>query len=34
VLEVQHEATIDTTEATTDEVVAEVLAIVHRFRRG
>ena len=34
VLEVQHEAVIDTTEATTDEVVAEVMAIVHRFRRG
>ena len=34
VLEVKHEAVIDTTEATTDEVVAEVMAIVHRFRRG
>jgi chloramphenicol 3-O phosphotransferase len=34
VLEVQHEAVIDTTEATTDEVVAEVMTIVHRFRRG
>ena len=34
VLEVQHEAVIDTTEATTDEVVAEVLEIVRRFRRG
>jgi chloramphenicol 3-O phosphotransferase len=34
VLEVQHEAVIDTTEATTDEVVAEVMAIAHRFRRG
>jgi chloramphenicol 3-O phosphotransferase len=34
VLEVEHEATIDTTEATTEEVVAEVLAIANRFRRG
>jgi chloramphenicol 3-O phosphotransferase len=34
VLEVSHEATIDTTEATTDEVVAQVLAHVGRFRRG
>jgi len=34
VLEVSHEAVVDTTEATTDEVVAEVLAHVERFRRG
>jgi chloramphenicol 3-O phosphotransferase len=34
VLEVSHEAVVDTTEATTDEVVAEVLDIVERFRRG
>lgn len=34
VLEVHHEAVIDTTEATTDEVVADVLAHVTRFRRG
>jgi chloramphenicol 3-O phosphotransferase len=33
VLEVQHEVTVDTTEATTEEVVAEMLAIVRRFRR-
>lgn len=34
VLEVHHEAVIDTTEATTDEVVAEVMGIVRRFTRG
>jgi len=34
VLEVRHEAVIDTTEATTDEVVADVLLHVARFRRG
>ena len=34
VLEVHHEAVIDTTEATTDEVVADVLANVTRFRRA
>ena len=34
VLEVNHEAVVDTTEATTDEVVAEVLAHVARSRRG
>ena len=34
VLEVHHEAVIDTTEATTDEVVADVLAHVTRFHRG
>jgi len=34
VLEVSHEAEVDTTEATTDEVVAEVLTHVDRFRRG
>ncbi len=34
VLEVHHEAVIDTTEATTDEVVADVLAHVTRFRRA
>jgi chloramphenicol 3-O-phosphotransferase len=34
VLEVQHEAVVDTTESTTEEVVAEVLEIVRRFHRG
>jgi chloramphenicol 3-O phosphotransferase len=34
VLEVEHESVIDTTEATTEEVVAEVLEVVRRFRRG
>jgi chloramphenicol 3-O phosphotransferase len=34
VLEVHHEVVIDTTEATTDEVVADVLLHVARFRRG
>jgi chloramphenicol 3-O phosphotransferase len=34
VLEVEHEAVIDTTEATTEEVVAEVMAHVARLRRG
>jgi chloramphenicol 3-O phosphotransferase len=34
VLEVQHESVVDTTEATTDEVVAEILAIVRRAHRG
>ena len=34
VLEVRHEAVIDTTEATTDEVVADVMLHVARFRRG
>jgi chloramphenicol 3-O phosphotransferase len=34
VLEVHHEEVIDTTEATTDEVVADVLLHVARFRRG
>jgi chloramphenicol 3-O phosphotransferase len=34
VLEVRHETVIDTTAATTDEVVAEVMEVVRRFRRG
>jgi len=34
VLEVHHEAVVDTTEATTEEVVAEVMEIVRRFHRG
>jgi chloramphenicol 3-O phosphotransferase len=34
VLEVHHEAVIDTTESTTDEVVADVLLHVARFRRA
>jgi chloramphenicol 3-O-phosphotransferase len=34
VLEVEHEIVVDTTESTTEEVVAEVLAHVERFRRG
>jgi chloramphenicol 3-O-phosphotransferase len=34
VLEVTHDAVVDTTEATTDEVVTEVLALVERLRRG
>jgi chloramphenicol 3-O-phosphotransferase len=34
VLEVTHEHVVDTTSSTTDEVVAEVLAIVERVRRG
>jgi len=34
VLEVHHEASIDTTEATTEEVVAEVLEVVRRFSRS
>jgi chloramphenicol 3-O-phosphotransferase len=34
VLEVVHEHTVDTTAATTDEVVEEILAIVERERRG
>jgi chloramphenicol 3-O phosphotransferase len=34
VLEVRHEAVIDTTEATTEEVVTEVMELVRRFVRG
>jgi len=34
VLEVEHQAVIDTTESTTEEVVAEVMELVRRFRRG
>jgi len=34
VLEVTHEAEVDTTSATTDEVVADVLRHVARLRRG
>jgi chloramphenicol 3-O phosphotransferase len=34
VLEVRHEAVVDTTEATTDEVVTEVMELVRRFMRG
>ncbi len=34
VLEVEHRDVIDTTSATTDEVVADVMAIVRRFVRG
>jgi chloramphenicol 3-O phosphotransferase len=34
VLEVAHERTIDTTEATTEEVVAELLDIIAAYRRG
>jgi len=34
VLEVDHDVVIDTTEATTEEVVAEVLEHVERLRRG
>jgi len=33
-LEVTHELVVDTTEATTEEVVAEVLGHTARFRRG
>ncbi len=33
VLEVEHELVVDTTESTTEEVVAEVLDHVRRFRR-
>ena len=34
VLEVEHRDVIDTTESTTEEVVAEVMELVRRFRRG
>ena len=34
VLEVEHQAVIDTTESTTEELVAEVMELVRRFRRG
>ena len=34
VLEVEHQAVIDTTESTTEEVIAEVMELVRRFRRG
>jgi chloramphenicol 3-O phosphotransferase len=34
VLEVEHAAVVDTTAATTEEVVAAVMAHVDRFRRG
>jgi len=34
VLAVHHEAAVDTTEATTEEVVTQVLAHVERFRHG
>jgi len=34
VLEIQHEHVVDTTAATTEEVVAEILDIVARFLRG
>ena len=34
VLEVEHQAVIETTESTTEEVVAEVMELVRRFRRG
>lgn len=34
VLEVHHEVEVDTTEATTDEVIADVLQHVARFRRA
>ena len=34
VLDVEHRDVIDTTESTTEEVVAEVMELVRRFRRG
>jgi chloramphenicol 3-O phosphotransferase len=34
VLEVQHEAVVDTTEATTEEVVAQIMEVVRRAMRG